>query len=910
MKGEEKIMAALAGFVSRRYKLVLLAGLALFVLSILAAGKIRVETEIKDLLPADDPQVMMYEEINDRFFGATTLMITVEGEDKAEMARAAEAVAAQMRANPTFMQYVRAINLKLDRQFVTDWGLMLQEVDDLEKTARTFSEVNLLPFITALNDSFEETYSGEGAEEELATNRQENEAVGMLTKIETLVTSLRSYLEDPEQAPLQLQGRTLAEAFVYGDLYGYNHDGTMLLFTVTPNVDTVDIEPLTAMMKEVKQITGSVQAEFPHLRVGYSGDVAMQADEQDALSFDMLVPALVALVVILVLFVFSFNQLRSILFILLTLVVGIVFNYGFLGVTLGRINMLTSIMAVLLIGMGVDYGIQVVTNFTTFRADGLSPQEALEKTYTQAGMGILLAALTTAVAFFVMAATGTTAFAEFGVVMGTGILNCFLAMIFILPALLLWFGRKDISRSRIPQIGYGFLARLGGLAHRRRRITLILALVVTAGLLAAALGLNNMDYDLMGMEPQDMPSIVQYNRIMDKYGITPFASVVAADGVEEARELTEGLEKEYLVADVISVSYFMPPEAEQEERLAAIREIREMPTRYRELAYGSEETASFADEIQRLEWNVIEIGDLSVAGLGEENKIVKKRNRMVHEVLGAEVGAPGDEVFQQLIALLDSDPELYGRRLTALDSYFAREMDRLVSAMAAVKRPMTTADLPEEVTNGMFDESGEKNLIMIYPKPGILETKQSMVRFNDELARVSPRITGATQILVTWTNEVITGSRRAALYIFAAVLLFLLLSFRNLRYTLCAVVPLLVGMIWMLGIYPLVGLKINVLNIVMIPLVIGMGIDFGIHLAHRYRLEQDIDTVYRYTGKGVFLSAATTMIGFGSLGLIGSFPSIASMGSILFFGIASCLATALIVLPALLGWGNEKAAVK
>jgi predicted RND superfamily exporter protein len=297
-----------------------------------------------------------------------------------------------------------------------------------------------------------------------------------------------------------------------------------------------------------------------------------------------------------------------------------------------------------------------------------------------------------------------------------------------------------------------------------------------------------------------------------------------------------------------------------------------------------------------------------VAGLGEENKIVKKRNRMVHEVLGAEVGEPGDEVFQRLIELLASDPGLYGERLTQLDFHFSREMDRLVSSMAAAERPMTVADLPEEVLKGMLDQSGKRNLVMIYPKPGIFETREAMVRFNDEMAQVSPRITGTTQIGVTWLNEVMTASRRAALYIFAAVLLFLLVSFRSVRYTLYAVVPLVIGMVWMLGIYPLTGQKINMVNIAVIPLVIGMGIDFGIHLAHRYRLEQDIETVYRYTGKGVFLSAATTMIGFGSLGLIGNFPSVASMGSILFYGIASCLATALIVLPALLGWENRKAA--
>jgi len=88
------------------------------------------------------------------------------------------------------------------------------------------------------------------------------------------------------------------------------------------------------------------------------------------------------------------------------------------------------------------------------------------------------------------------------------------------------------------------------------------------------------------------------------------------------------------------------------------------------------------------------------------------------------------------------------------------------------------------------------------------------------------------------------------------------------------------------------------LNFLLIPLIIGMGIDYGIHLAHRHKTEGNIESTYRFTGKGVFLSAATTMIGFGSLGLIGKYPAIAGMGAILFFGIASCLLTSFIILPA------------
>ncbi|UCF96880.1 MAG: MMPL family transporter [Spirochaetaceae bacterium] len=910
MRFEEKVMGGLAGFVIRYHKLIPIAGLVLFFLSIVAASNIEVRTQVKDLLPEDNPQVKSFEEVDELFHGGTVVMVTIEGLDRELMIRSAEAYAAEVRANPRLMSYVHTIDLKLDREFVSTWGLLLQEAEDLEKTGETFSALNLLPFLTSLNDSFEQTYTGEGAEEELENSRQESEALAMLNQLERFCTMLREYLENPESLPVEDRGRNLAENFVYGDIYAFSPDNSMLMFTISPNFSVMEIEKCVEMTEEIRAVQRTVQERFPEVRIGYTGDVPMQADEQEAMGFDMLVPALVALVLILLLFLFSFNQIRSILFILITLVIGIVFNYGLLGITIREITMLTSIMSVLLIGLGVDYGIQVVTNFTTFRNDGFSPAEALRNTFIKAGMGIFLAAVTTAIAFFVLAGTGSKAFGQFGFVMGTGILMCLLAMIFILPALLYWFGKKDVSRSHIPNINYDFLAGLGRFINRRHWVTLAAAMVVTAVLLVAAVYLNSMETDFMKLEPQEMPSIIQYEKVMDKYDMTPFPSMVIADGLEEARELTEALEEESMVAEVRSLALFIPSDREQEARLAEIAKIRAMPSRYiSDYSYTPERIEKLAYEIQRLEWNVIEMGDLSVAGLGEDNKILAKRNRMIREIFGAEVGRPGDEVFQKLIQLIESNPSFYASPLNRLDSHFAEEMDRIIGTMAQVDRNIRPEDLPPSISRGLLEESGARTLVLAYPKPGLLNNLDNMERFNKALEKVSPRITGTTQFGIAWMEEISSASKRAALLIFAAVLLFVALSFRSLRYTLFAVVPLLVGMIWMLGVYPLLGWKLNPINIAVIPLVIGMGIDFGIHLAHRYRVERNIGTVYRYTGKGVLLSALTTMIGFGSLGLIGSFGSITSMGIILFVGLAACLTAALVVLPALLRFDSPRAKV-
>jgi predicted RND superfamily exporter protein len=913
MNLEERVMRKLADLVARYRWFVLGAGLILFILSILAAGNIKMKTEIKDMMPEDNPKIQSYLEIDELFSGGSNVIIMVEGDDKKQLARSADRLVTLIKEDQEVMDLTRAINLKLDRGFIDDWGLMLQKEEDLERTLARFDQLNLLPFLASMNDAFEETYTSDSAEEEMSNSRQEIEAVAMLDQFDEFFTLLAGYLENPESIAVEDQARILADTFLYGGEYQYSPDNTMLMFTLIPDFGPIDFDKAIFMMGKLVDVRDQVQLEFPGVTIGFTGDIPIQVDEQHAMSFDLMMPALAALVLILILFIFSFEQFRSIILILVSLVIGIVFNYGFLGATIKEINMLTSIMGVLLVGLGVDYGIQIVTNFNSYREDGLDPVAAMRKTYIHAGLGIFLAALTTAIAFFVMAITGSRAFAQFGMVLGTGILQCFISMFFILPALLLVFGKKDLNRRYLPTIDYGFLAVIGRKMHKHRRITIAGSLVVTAGLLVIGISANRMDYDIMAMEPQDMPSIIQYKKVMDKYEITPFQAMVIAGSVEDARRLTTELEDLQLVGDISSVSDFVPPPGEQQGRLDVIKRIRDMPVRYGTIEYDRTKIETLLYEIQRFEWNIIEMGDLSVAGLGEDNKIVRKRNELVREVFGAEVGKPGKEIFQNLISLVQSDPAVYGQRLTILDARFAQAMDQIVARMVKPDRFMTVADLPETIVDTYFDDTGSYNLITIYPKEGVWKDLESMERFNEALFRISPEITGMTQIMTAWLDEATASSIKAGIYITLAVLVFLLASLRSIRYTLLASSPLIIGMIWMLGIYPLLGMKLNIMNIIMIPLVIGMGIDFGIHLAHRFQVENDIDAVYRYTGKAVFLSAMTTMIGFGSLGLIGKFPSIASMGTILFLGITCCLLAALLVLPALLhfnGNGKGKGEVK
>ncbi len=914
MKTRERILGSIGDFVLRRNKLVLIVGLVLAVAAAFFASRIQSNTRINDMLSKGNPRVVAYDELTEDFGGAS-MIVTLEGGAKVRMAAAAEKLAAAMRAKPELNQYIRSISLKLDEDFVLDWGFLLQKPEDIKRMRELFDETSILPFVAAINDNLESAYTGDEAEEDLETSRQELDAVSSMSQIGAFAENLTAALEAPggidAPASAEASAEALADAMIFGDRYSFSQDGSMLLFAVMMNFDIAsNLTACTGILSDMKALAASLAGEYPEIAVGFSGDIAIQADENDAMASDMLVPSIIAFAAILALFVFSFRQLRSIVFAMLCLVLGILYNFGIIGAAFGELNLVTSMIASLLVGMGIDYGIQVTTSLNSFREEGRGLKEAIGLTFRRSGFGVVLAAATTSASFFVLLVSGSKAMRELGIVAGAGILTCLASMIIVLPALTSRFGKKGDSRLRIPQIDFAPLERLGAFAARRR-----VPVLVGAALVVAALGLSatrlEVEYDMMELEPQNGPAMRTYRKILDKFEMNPNSAIVAAKSVEEARELTERLEKLPSVSEVQSVSAFLPSAEEQEARLAQVARVRADLPRPSSMRYGAAEVEALIQEVQELEWNLIELGDISVAGLGEGNRIVRKRDAMIREIIGAEVGKEGDEVFRKLMGALSADPERAAARLTAMDAPFSAKASGVMARMASASRMIAVSDLPPELADNFLDKkTGSRNIITIYPKASATATNEGLRRYDAALREIAPSITGTTPLFLDFFDETMAESRKAAFYVGILVLAFAYLSFRKIKYTLIAAIPPVLSLVLLFGTLPLIGWKINALNLVTLPLNIGIGIAYGTYLMQRYLVEgRDLGTALKYTSKAIFLSAFTTMVGFGSLGLAGSFKMLASFGTVLFIGIGYCYLTTMLVIPALLGGGKEARAI-
>ena len=144
-------------------------------------------------------------------------------------------------------------------------------------------------------------------------------------------------------------------------------------------------------------------------------------------------------------------------------------------------------------------------------------------------------------------------------------------------------------------------------------------------------------------------------------------------------------------------------------------------------------------------------------------------------------------------------------------------------------------------------------------------------------------------------------SPRAISLTVIVVFLILLTDFRSLRSALLVIFPLACGTVWMCGSLYLQDLKLNFYNMVALPTIIGMGIDNGVHLYHRYREEGpgSMPVVIRSTGGAMFISMLTTMIGFFCL-MMATHPGLNSIGRLALIGLLTCFVTAVLVLPAIL----------
>ncbi|MCK5534712.1 MMPL family transporter [bacterium] len=855
-----------------------------------------------DLLPAKDKRTIQFNKVLDEFVSATSIVVVVQGEEE-KIKAFAEAAVPQIiqKIDPKDGKlFFKRIDYKQETDFIKEHGLMLIKADDLKNMKDIFKNPNLLPLLTNINTSLEKEYIQR--EESISTREKEDSAFMFLDGIENFIKVLQKHLSG-DSVSLK-DAHQAADKLLTGEEYMLSYDKQALILNVIPNFTMVNIHKVVTGTNTVQEIIDNLTKKFDGVQAGLTGMVPIQRDEMVYSEQSLGISTLIAFIAIYVLLVLAFRMWVAPLFGLLNLLFGVICVVGLTAITVGTLNIMTSMMGVILIGLGIDFSIHIISSFTENRSLGLSIEDSLQETFLNSGKGIITGALTTAVAFFTLIICRSRGMKELGMVSAGGLLTIMVVTFLCLPALLVLREKrleKKIKTGKLKKItgtkdiSLKILGKIGGLLSKKYRLTIIVSLIVTGFLVFSALKIT-FDQNYMNMEPKGLDSVELQDVILEKFDLSIDYAMILADSVAESRELAKKIKELPSVASIEDISLYFPSEEEQKKRIPHILEIKKSLLASKlNRSFTRTKIDKLLKELERLEMNVMEMQDM--AYLGGQDKIDSKCSK----ITGDPDHPESINTIRKLIDFLNKHKTAGTPKMGTFQNYFSPYFKKTALLMCSEKI-IQQKDLPDSILDRYSNKERTRFLVTAFPSMNIWQDLKFLDRFSDDLEKTSEKATGMPVIFRAVIDIVAQDGKNALFLTLFMVFILLWLDFRSPVDALIAMIPLIAGLFWMLGIMKVIGMQLTMLNVMGLPMIVGIGIDDGVHIMHRWKVEGKgaINKIFASTGKAIFITSLTTMLAFGSL-MFSIWRGFASLGAAMFIGVGACFLTTVIILSAIMG---------
>jgi predicted RND superfamily exporter protein len=891
------LLAAIEGVVLGRPRLVLALALASVAVALALGSQVEIRTSRADLAPPDDPDQLRWNELVADYGASAAVIAVVEAEtgaasDPSAMRRFTDRLAGNLERDPL----VADVFHRVDVDWIRRNGVYLAPPAEIEAAAaaiagsaaagRLGEATDLARLHDLVSDELERGARG-GAATAVPGGAERG-----LDALATFLAWERELLTDPRRTLERLTARAPLEALAgplagrLGDGYLATRDGSTLFAVVTP-VDTGDDLPgRRALLARMREVARDAAGGVPGFRVGFTGTPAMAVEEMDIVRRDTWKTSAVAAVGVCGLTFLVFRRRTHALCVLAALAVGLAWSWGAVWLELGYLNLITSAFVSTLAGVGVAYGIHPVAEYELVLPRAPSAFEAVRQAWRRTSAAVAAAAVTTAVAFFSILLMRFRGFDELGLVAGVGVLLCLAAMVLVLPALLVLHGRRagaDPGTGRVPLDRLGFEPAIARTCRHPGAVLVGAAVLTVAGAVVAR-GIG-FDANLLDLLPRDADSVRLQRKLVTESELAPVVNFVVAGDLDELRAMRERAEAEPSIARFDSALSLLPPDLAASERgvrdLRAALEALRLPP-----ATTGLDPERLAASLVRLEEACATAAEGAFAsGLGTLAAALDRA--ATHAAEAADVARRADA---ETVAA-------WNEAQATLLTWVSRTRGELVEATRG--EPPGPGSLPDELRARFFTRTGQP-LGVLVPAGSVFES-EPLAAYDAASRRVSETAVGFPLLLHKASGRITRGFFRAVLAGGVLVLLTLLIDLRSVRDALLAAVPLAMGMVWTAAGMRLAGIDFNFANLVAMPLVIGVGIDNGVHVMHRVRLEGDsgIATVLAHTGRAILIASLTTMIGFGSLALA-SHRGLSSLGIALLLGVGSCFLTSVVVLPNLL----------
>ena len=564
----------------------------------------------------------------------------------------------------------------------------------------------------------------------------------------------------------------------------------------------------------------------------------------------------------------------------LTLIVGLILTTAFAIWTLGALNLISIAFAVLYIGLGIDFAIHYALRWQASGGDNgrplpdqtscraIDPVHCIRHTHSAMARPLLLCALTTAAGFFAFVPTDYQGVAELGWIAGCGMFISLLLSLSLLPVLLS-LARDRSGRPRHTPPMALVTAVWYRIVHRPWWVLIpATCLCIVA---VSQSGTLRFDIDTLNLQDPSNESVQVYETLLSEPRGGPKTLLALHTDRDAARQLVAQFRKLPQVDEVTWLESFIPDG--QERKLALIDDMN--------LLLGDFTTKQFLHPVSDAEdW----------VALQTLQKRLDARNdsdadwHLLRENLRRSM--------QRVTTGADTISALREQLLGGLPGRLA-ELDDALRAQAITEDMLPKSLQARWYSNGHYQ-------IRIHPKAQ-WNDPDALSDFVIAVSAIHPDITGPALLQYEAGKTVRSAFREALFYALCAITLLLACLLRSLRDSLAVSLTLILGACLCAGCMLMFGMSFNFANIIALPLLLGIGVDSGIHMLHCYREQRHGTARYPFgtQGRGVVISAMTTIFSIACLAF-SPHRGMANLGLLLSTGIAIMALCMLCVLPALL----------
>jgi len=842
---------------------VLLVALLFTVLSgYLAVTKLGFTSDTTGLIEQDEPFRVHYDAFKIAFPQLVqTILLVVDADDPATLDETSEGLIAALRREPELFP---SVFLAEQDPFFKRNGLLFLDIEELEQVVEKLAEAQPALTTIAANPSL----------------------TGLLRLFELGLDALEDGNDIPPGfAKLADEIALTAQATQRGAVPALQWTNTLLaaddakfrhVILVQPRLDLSSSSAGRAAVKRIRTIASSPPfAGDPRITIRTTGRVALSYDELKAVQEGVELAGVISLFFVAIVLGFFLRSIKLIVANFLTLIVGLIWTLGFAALAIGHLNMLSAAFAVLFIGLGIDHAIHFSMRYSEALAKGVDSTDAIGLTASGLVGPLTLCSISSAIGFASFLPTDYKGLAELGVIAAGGMGFALLATMTVLPAAII---KTNISN--LPTMAAGRGGKLTQFVDRFHKVILMCTAVALVLAIVPASQMK-FDFSTLAIKDRSSESVSTLIDLQESGDATDYtANIIASRASAEA--LAEELKNLAAVSDVETPNSLVPKD--QDIKLDIIGEAADfLWTVFRYETENLHEQRS-GDDIVAFRQVVADFNDhLSRSGDGDSSF-----ERSLHDLSVS---------LSQILDGVDAQAEIVQLE-DAIIPAMTSQLERLTLSLSAEE--IAFRDIPEPLRQQFVAVDGRARIVA-KPESAIVDVT-SLNAFIDAVHQIAPDATGRPAVEAGVGRIVTRSLFEAALYAICAIFILLALTFRSPQTPILIIVPLVCATAFTVATASFIGLTFNFANVIVLPLIFGLGVDSGIHLVTRRREEKSVSaTLDSSTPRAVMLSAMTTIGAFASLSL-SPHAGTASMGVLLTISLFWIVIGTVIILPALLKW--------